>query len=111
MRVIQLPPKVSKQQYEVTVDADAAAAIHKAATSGIKNPSLELFLKLSGVGIGQGPGNVGGQSLSFRSLHTSQPPSSIQRQTAIGQPSVSVPVAKAIAEMAALAAANEGDSS
>lgn len=99
------PPKVSQPQCEFTVDADAAAAILKAATSGIKNPSLELFPKLSGVGIGQGPSNEGRQSLSLGSLHSSQPESSV------GEPSVSVPVAKAMAETAARAAANEADSS
>ncbi|XP_024021667.1 protein suppressor of white apricot isoform X2 [Morus notabilis] len=105
------PPKVSQPQCEFTVDADAAAAILKAATSGIKNPSLELFPKLSGVGIGQGPSNEGRQSLSLGSLHTSQPQSSVQRQTTVGEPSVSVPVAKAMAETAARTAANEADSS
>lgn len=102
-----LPPKVSQPQCEVTMDADAAAAILKAATSGIKNPSLDLIPKLSGYGIGQGRSDESGKSLSVESLHTSQRQSSTQRQTTVGEHIVFVPVAKAIAKTAA----NEADSS
>lgn len=101
------PPKVSQPQCEVTMDADAAAAILKAATSGIKNPSLDLIPKLSGYGIGQGRSNESGKSLSVESLHTSQHRSSTQRQTTVGESIVFIPVAKAITKTAA----NEADSS
>ncbi|PON91931.1 Suppressor of white apricot protein [Trema orientale] len=99
------PPKVNQPQTEVTLDADAVAAILKAATRGIKNPNL------SWGGIGQGPSDKVGQSSSVGSLHSSQPQSLVQKRDQVGQPSVSVPVAKAIAETAALAAASEADSS
>lgn len=105
------PPKVNQPQTEFTIDADAAAAILKAATSGIKNPNLGLFQKLSWGGSGQGRSDEAGQSLSIGSLHSSQPQSSDQKREKVGQPSISVPVAKAIAETAALAAASEADSS
>ncbi|KAF3453420.1 hypothetical protein FNV43_RR03860 [Rhamnella rubrinervis] len=104
-------PAVKANQPQVGVSADAAAAILKAATRGIKNPSLEVFPKPSSSGIGQGPSYEGGHSSSFGSLHASQHQSSIKRVDENGEPSVSVPVAKAIAETAALAAASEADSS
>lgn len=104
-------PPVKANQSQVGVSADAAAAILKAVTRGIKNPTLEIFPRPSLSGIGQGPSDEGGYSSSFGSLHTSQRQSSIKKVDENGEPSVSVPMAKAIAETAALAAASEADSS
>ncbi|KAM6580517.1 hypothetical protein CsatA_004291 [Cannabis sativa] len=108
--VLDPPPNVNQPQGEVTIDADVTAAILRAATRGIKNPNLELFPKLSWGSIGEDPSDESGQSLSFGSLHTSQPQSSVQKQNAVGQPSVASPVATVRAETAARAAASEADS-
>ncbi|XP_062077634.1 uncharacterized protein LOC133782368 isoform X2 [Humulus lupulus] len=105
------PPNVNQPQGEVTIDADVTAAILRAATRGIKNPNLELFPKLSWGSIGEDPSDEAGQSLSFGSLHVSQPQSSVQKRDAVGHPNISAPAAKVIAETAALAAASEADSS
>ncbi|XP_015899480.3 uncharacterized protein LOC107432798 [Ziziphus jujuba] len=104
----QDPPAKSNQPH-VGLSVDAVAAILKAATRGIKNPGLEMFPKPSSSG--QGPSDEGGYSSSFGSLHASQRQSSINKLDENREPSVSVPVAKAIAETAALAAASEADSS
>lgn len=87
-------------QPEVGVSLDAAAAILQAATRGIKNPGLDLFSKSSSSGAGQGS-NEGGRDLSSGS----------QKAYCSTKPNIPVPVAKAIAETAALAAASEADSS
>ncbi|KAE8125509.1 hypothetical protein FH972_020308 [Carpinus fangiana] len=97
------PSKATEPQ----IDAVSAAAILQAATRGIKNPSFEFFPKTSSNGIGHGPSTEDGHTSSFGSLHSSQAPSSASKL----DPSVSVPVAKAIAETAAIAAASEADSS
>ncbi|XP_062168788.1 uncharacterized protein LOC133874898 isoform X3 [Alnus glutinosa] len=96
---------------EPQIDAASTAAILQAATRGIKNPSFEFFPKTSSNGIGQAPSTEDGRTSSFGSLLSSQPPSSISKPDEKGDPSVSVPVAKAIAETAAIAAASEADSS
>lgn len=87
-------------QPEVGVSLDAAAAILQAATRGIKNPGLDIFSKSSSSGAGQGS-NEGGRDLSSGS----------QKAYCSTRPNIPVPVAKAIAETAALAAASEADSS
>ncbi|KAM1228106.1 hypothetical protein ACFX2J_007238 [Malus domestica] len=102
------PPKANEGQSGVSLDA--VAAILQAATRGNKNPGLEMFPKSSS-GIGQPPTSEGGQNLSSGSLHTSQLRTSVQKANYSGESHVPVPVAKAIAETAALAAANEADSS
>ncbi|KAF7831340.1 splicing factor, suppressor of white-apricot-like protein isoform X1 [Senna tora] len=95
--------KDNQPQVGVSMDAAAAAAILQAATRGIKNPCLEIFTKTSS-GNGQGLSSYG-------SLHSSQPQSSVQKSKHNAEASVSVPVAKVIAETAAIAAAGEADSS
>ncbi|KAI5333784.1 PREDICTED: splicing factor suppressor of [Prunus dulcis] len=102
------PSKASEPQSGVSLDT--AAAILQAATRGIKNPGLEIFPKSSS-GIGQGHSNEGVRDLSSGSLHASQLQTSVQKENFSGEPRIPVPVAKAIAETAALAAANEADSS
>lgn len=104
-------PPVKPDQPQVGVSVDAAAAILKAATRGIKNPSLEMFPKASSGSTGQGPSDEGGYSSGFGSLHKSQHQSSVKNVDKDGERTVSVPAAKAIAETAALAAASEADSS
>jgi hypothetical protein len=106
----QDPPSKSTEP-QIGISLDAASAILQAATRGIKNPSLEIFPKTSLNGIGRGPSSDGGYTSSFGSLHSSQPQSSISKPDLKGEPSVSAPVAKAIAETAAIAAASEADSS
>ena len=105
------PSKATEPQIGISMDAASAAAILQAATRGIKNPSLENFSKTSLNGIGRGPSSDGGHTSSFGSLRSSQHQSSISKPDQKGEPSVSVPVAKAIAETAAIAAASEADSS
>ncbi|KAL4618947.1 hypothetical protein ACB092_06G047800 [Castanea dentata] len=105
------PSKATEPQIGISIDAASAAAILQAATRGIKNPSLENFPKTSLNGIGRGPSSDGGHTSSFGSLRSSQHQSSISKPDQKGEPSVSVPVAKAIAETAAIAAASEADSS
>lgn len=105
------PSKATEPQIGISIDAASAAAILQAATRGIKNPSLENFPKTSLNGIGRGPSSDGGHTSSFGSLRSSQHQSSISKPDEKGEPSVSVPVAKAIAETAAIAAASEADSS
>ncbi|KAI4307980.1 hypothetical protein L6164_031102 [Bauhinia variegata] len=94
--------KDNQPQAGVIVDAAAAVAILQAATRGIRNPSLEIFAKTSS-GNGEGPSSDGDRLASL-SLHSSQPQQSTEA-------SVSVPVAKIIAQTAAIAAAGEADSS
>lgn len=105
------PSKATEPQIGISMDAASAAAILQAATRGIKNPSLENFPMTSLNGIGRGPSSDGGHTSSFGSLRSSQHQSSISKPDQKGEPSVSVPVAKAIAETAAIAAASEADSS
>lgn len=102
-------PPAKANQAQVGLSVDAVAAILKAATRGIKNPSLEMFPKPSSND--QGPNDECGYSSSFGSLYASQCQSSINKLDGNVEPSVSVPVAKAIAETAALATASEADSS
>ncbi|CBI26665.3 unnamed protein product, partial [Vitis vinifera] len=82
------PSKPTQQQ--IGVSLDTAAAILQAATRGIKNPNFDILPRTSSNGISNGLSSEGGQA---------------------SRPSVSVPVAKAIANTAALAAASEADSS
>lgn len=105
---VQDPPSKAA---EPQIDAASTAAILQAATRGIKNPSFDFFPKTSSNGIGQGPSTEDGHTSSFGSLLSSQPPSSISKPEEKEDLSVSVPVAKAIAETAAIAAASEADSS
>ncbi|XP_028801644.1 splicing factor, suppressor of white-apricot homolog isoform X2 [Neltuma alba] len=102
--------KDSQPHMGVSMDAAAAAAILQAATRGIKNPSLEILTKTSS-GNGQGLGSDGGHLSGLGSLLSYQPPSSVQKSKQNAEASVSVPVAKVIAETAAIAAAGEADSS
>ncbi|XP_050368424.1 uncharacterized protein LOC126786608 isoform X2 [Argentina anserina] len=98
------PPSESNQP-EVGISVDAVAAILQAATRGFKNPALDIFQKPSSSGVGQGSSNDGGQDLSSGSQKA-------YCSGRVGQvTNVPVPVAKAIAETAALAAASEADSS
>ncbi|XP_062017773.1 uncharacterized protein LOC133734155 isoform X1 [Rosa rugosa] len=98
-----LPSK--SNQPEVGVSVDAVAAILQAATRGIKNPGLDIFPKPSSSSAGQGSSNDGGRDLSSGSQKA-------YCSSGVGQGSnIPVPVAKAIAETAALAAASEADSS
>nr|XP_011461057.1 PREDICTED: splicing factor, suppressor of white-apricot homolog isoform X2 [Fragaria vesca subsp. vesca] len=98
-----LPSK--SNQPEVGFSVDAVAAILQAATRGIKKPGLDIFPKPSSSGVGQGSSNDGGRDLSSGSQKG-------YFSSGVGQVSnVPVPVAKAIAETAALAAASEADSS
>ncbi|GMJ15998.1 hypothetical protein like AT5G55100 [Hibiscus trionum] len=105
------PSKASQPQIGVSVDAAAAAAILQAATRGIKKPNLEILSKTSLNSSGQVPTSEGGHAPSFGSFHSSQPQSSEQKPGHKGEPSVSGPVANAIAKTAAIAAASEADSS
>lgn len=100
-------PSKTAPQIEVSVDLNAAAAILQAARRGIRNPDLGILSKPPINGIGQGPGSDCGQVSSFGT--SSQPQTSIQKSNQSCE--VSVPVANAIAKTAALAAANEADSS
>ncbi|KAK7385977.1 hypothetical protein VNO78_31991 [Psophocarpus tetragonolobus] len=90
-------PKVQAQN-TVSMDAAATAAILQAATRGIKNSNLEFFTKTSS-GSGQGLGSDGGHL------------SSSGTGSLYAQASASAPIAKAIAEKVAIAAAGEADSS
>ncbi|CAN0915627.1 Protein SWAP [Linum grandiflorum] len=94
--------KPSESQVGVSMDAEAVAAILQAARKGIKNPNLEMFAKNSRIS------SDGGESSSFNSLVSSRPPTSTQKS---GNAGVSVSLAKASAKIAAMAAANEADSS
>ncbi|RDY10054.1 Protein suppressor of white apricot, partial [Mucuna pruriens] len=103
---------ISKDQAQNTVSMDAAAtaAILQAATRGIKNPNLEFFTKTSS-GSGQGLGSDGGYLSSSGSLYSSQPQGFVENRNLNAKASASAPVAKAIAEKVAIAAAGEADSS
>ncbi|KAJ1392481.1 SWAP/Surp [Sesbania bispinosa] len=103
-------PKDNQSQNTVTMDAAAAAAILQAATRGIKNPQLEIFTKTSS-GSGQGLGSDGGYLSSSGSLYSSQLQGLLENPNLNSEASASVPVAKAIAETVAIAAAGEADSS
>lgn len=106
-----LPSKPAEPDSVVAVDAAAAAAILQAATRGIRNPNLECLTKMPVTGTSQGPSSDGGQVSSLGSILSSRPESSNQKSDQKGKPSVSVPVANAIAKSAAVAAASEADSS
>ncbi|XP_004491423.1 uncharacterized protein [Cicer arietinum] len=95
--------KNSQSQTTISMDAAATAAILQAATRGIKNPKLEFFTKTSS-------GN-GGNLSSSGSLHSSQLQGFVQHRNLNLEGRASVPVAKAIAETVAIAAAGEADSS
>ncbi|XP_010666197.1 uncharacterized protein LOC104883379 isoform X2 [Beta vulgaris subsp. vulgaris] len=103
--------KETQQQSGITVDTAAAAAILQAATRGIKKPNLDFFSKTSLSGPSRGSSNEGGQASSLGSLHSSQHPSSGQKQKENGKSCVTIPIAKEIARSAAVAAAGEADSS
>ncbi|KAF8414122.1 hypothetical protein HHK36_002121 [Tetracentron sinense] len=85
-----LPSKPAKQQFGVSVDAAAAAAILQAATRGLRNPKLDILPKTSVNDFGQGL--------------TSESEKEDGRTS-------NVSVARAIAKTAAIAAASEADSS
>lgn len=106
-----LSSKPAEPDSFVTVDAAAAAAILQAATRGIRNPNLECLTKMPVTGTSQGPSSEGGQASSLGSLLSSRPEISNQKSDQKEEPSVSVPVAHAIAKSAAVAAASEADSS
>ncbi|KAK7300032.1 hypothetical protein RJT34_10863 [Clitoria ternatea] len=101
-------PRDSQAQNPISVDA--AAAILQAATRGVKNPNLEIFSKASS-GSGQGLGSDGGNLSSSGSLHSSQPQGVVVNTNLNAKAGDSAPVAKAIAEKVAIAAAGEADSS
>lgn len=103
-------PKDSQSQTTVSIHAAAAAAILQAATRGIKRPNLEIFSKASS-GNGQGLGSDGGNLYSSRSLPSSQLQGLVPHRNLNAEAGASVPVAKAIAEKVAIAAAGEADSS
>ncbi|XP_017980589.1 PREDICTED: protein suppressor of white apricot isoform X1 [Theobroma cacao] len=105
------PSKATQPPIGVSVDAAAAAAILQAATRGIKNPNLEILSKTSLNGSSQARSSEGGHAPSLGGLLSSQPQSSNQKPGQKGEPSVSGPVANAIAKTAAIAAASEADSS
>ncbi|GAU25052.1 hypothetical protein TSUD_257460 [Trifolium subterraneum] len=103
-------PKDSQSQTTVSIHAAAAAAILQAATRGIKRPNLEIYSKTSS-GNGQGFGSDGGNLSSSGSLPSSQLQDFVPHRNLNAETSASVPVAKAIAEKVAIAAAGEADSS
>ncbi|CAK7324569.1 unnamed protein product [Dovyalis caffra] len=103
------PSKATLPQVGVSVDAAAAAAILQAATKGVKNPHLEILSKTSINGINQGPSTESGRPSGSSTL-LSQSQSSIKKLDH-GEPGVSIPVASAIAQTAAIVAASEADSS
>uniref|UniRef100_A0A5B6ZBX9 SURP motif domain-containing protein n=1 Tax=Davidia involucrata TaxID=16924 RepID=A0A5B6ZBX9_DAVIN len=105
------PSKATQQQFGVSVDAAAAAAILQAATRGIKNPNLGILSSTSLNGNSHMHSSEGGQASSLGSHLSSQPESVIQKSDQNGKQCVSVPVAKAIAKTAALEVASEADSS
>lgn len=98
-----------QHQMGVSMDAATAAAILQAASRGIKNPSLEIFSKSSSGN--DGLDSDGGYLYGLGSVLSSQLRSSVEKSKQNAEGSVSVPVAKAIAETAAIAAAGEADSS
>jgi hypothetical protein len=103
-------PKDNHSQTTVSIHAAAAAAILQAATRGIKRPNLEIYSKTSS-GNGQGFGSDGGNLSSSGSLPSSQLQGFVSHRNLNAEISASVPVAKAIAEKVAIAAAGEADSS
>jgi hypothetical protein len=103
-------PKDNQSQTTVSIHAAAAAAILQAATRGIKRPNLEIYSKTSS-GNGQGFGSDGGNLSSSGSLPSSQLQGFVSHRNLNAEISASVPVAKAIAEKVAIAAAGEADSS
>ncbi|XP_022716866.1 protein suppressor of white apricot-like isoform X2 [Durio zibethinus] len=105
------PTQATQPQIGISVDAAAAAAILQAATRGIKNPNIEILSKTSLNGSSQAPSSEGGHASSFGSLLSSQRQGSNQKPEQKREPSVSGPVANAIAKTAAIAAASEADSS
>ncbi|KAK6934484.1 Suppressor of white apricot, N-terminal domain [Dillenia turbinata] len=107
------PPRAAEQQFGVSVDAAAAAAILQAARRGIKNPALPIFQKASSNGTNQNLSTDGPQVLTFGShlFSSSRPQNETEKLVSNAETSVSVPVANVIAKTAALAAASEADSS
>ncbi|CAJ1971430.1 unnamed protein product [Sphenostylis stenocarpa] len=99
-------------QNTVSMDAAATAAILQAATRGVKNPNMEFFGKPSSAS-GQGFGSEGGciSSSGTGSLYSSQPQGFVENPNLTAKAKASAPVAKAIAEKIAIAAAGEADSS
>ncbi|XP_010536675.1 PREDICTED: protein suppressor of white apricot isoform X2 [Tarenaya hassleriana] len=95
------PPKPVQPQIGVTIDADAAAAIIQAARRGIKNPNLGILSSNS-------LNETSSQGLGSDS---SQPSSMTKNIGQMSGQSFCGPGAKSIAKTAALAAANEADSS
>ncbi|CAN1147129.1 Splicing factor 3A subunit 1 [Linum perenne] len=89
--------KASQSQVGVSMDAEAVAAILQAARKGIKHPNLKMVGKNSRISGSQCPSSDGGESSSLNSL--------------LSKHGVSVSQAKVTAKNAALAAANEADSS
>ncbi|OMP04383.1 SWAP/Surp [Corchorus olitorius] len=97
--------KATQPEVGVRVDAAAAAAILQAATRGIKKPNLEILSKTSVNGSSLAPSSESGHAPSVGSHLSSQPQSSIPKPGQKGEPSVSGPIANAIAKTAAIAAA------
>ncbi|KAL3035898.1 hypothetical protein AAZX31_02G275900 [Glycine max] len=108
----QDPIPKDQAQNTISMDAAATAAILQAATRGIKNPNLEVLTKASS-GSGQGLGSDGGylSSSGTGSLYSFRPQGFVGNQNLNVKASASAPVAKAIAEKVAIAAAGEADSS
>ncbi|OMO83510.1 SWAP/Surp [Corchorus capsularis] len=96
--------KATQPEVGVRVDVAAAAAILQAATRGLKKANLEILSKTTVNGSSQAPSSESGHAPSVGSHLSSQPGQK-------GEPSVSGPIANAIAKTAAIAAASEADSS
>ncbi|KAI3941468.1 hypothetical protein MKW98_022475 [Papaver atlanticum] len=126
------PPKPAQEQLEVTIDAEAAAAILQVATRGVRNPRLDMFPKKSlddssSALSGDVEPNSSFGSFSFSSRARSSTPNPVsdarRPSTSLpvdlprsqsgrsGEKTTFVSVAKAIAKTAAVAAAAEADSS
>ncbi|KAI3986742.1 hypothetical protein MKX01_014280 [Papaver californicum] len=126
------PPKPAQEQLEVTIDAEAAAAILQVATKGARHPKLDIFPKKSlddssSALSGNGEPNSSFGSFSFSSRARSSTPNPVsdarRPSTSLpvdlprsqsgrsGEKTTFVSVAKVIAKKAAVAAAAEADSS
>lgn len=98
----------TQQEFGVTVDAAAAAAILQAATRGVKHPNLGI---LSSSPLNVNHGSEDNQASSSGALPFSQPHGMTEKSDRNGAHNVSGPVNKTIARTAALEAAGEADSS
>ncbi|XP_022867411.1 protein suppressor of white apricot-like isoform X2 [Olea europaea var. sylvestris] len=100
----------TQQEFGVTVDAAAAAAILQAATRGIKNPNLGI---ISGTTLNANHchNSEDNQASSLGSRPFSQPHVTTEKSDRNGGHNVSVPATRTVARTAALEAAGEADSS